>query len=242
MIAAGLPENERERLAVLDEYDLLDTAEESTYDAFTALAREIAGTPISLISLVDENRTWFKSHSGLQIKETPRDQAFCSYVVANGKAMVVGDAQKDARFQDNPLVTGEPHLRFYAGVPLTTPQGLTVGTLCVLDTKPQQLNASQLQMLELLASALMNAMDGRRHRRKGCHDRFRLSRGVQAARLFPQGNHGDAPLRSHAGAEYSGNARDRRRTAARRRSRSRGSSDAQRRLELPRRTTARHDA
>ncbi|HET9030501.1 MAG TPA: ATP-binding protein [Candidatus Aquilonibacter sp.] len=162
MKVAGLPANERERLEALEKLDLLDTAEESTYDAFTALAREITGTKISLISLVDEHRQWFKSHLGLNVRETPRDQAFCSHVVETGATMVVGDAHQDARFADNPLVTGDPHIRFYAGVPLTTPEGYAIGTLCVLDDVPKALSASQMAMLDQLARTLISVIDGRR--------------------------------------------------------------------------------
>lgn len=162
MKIAGLPANERKRLRALDEYDLLDTAQESTYDAFTSLAREVAGTKISLISLIDEHRQWFKSHLGLNVQETPRDQAFCAHVVESGEALVVGDAQADARFDDNPLVLGEPNIRFYAGVPLTNPEGFTIGTLCVLDDVPKSLTDWQLAILKQIARTLMSVIEGRR--------------------------------------------------------------------------------
>ncbi len=162
MIAPGLPANERERLRALDEYDILDTPEESAYDAFTALAREIAGTDVSLISFVDERRQWFKSHLGLFLRETPREQAFCNHVVAEGRSLIVEDATRDKRFEDNPLVTGEPRIRFYAGVPLTTPDGYNLGTLCVLDSKPKKLDDHQLHVLAQLADVLVGVMEGRR--------------------------------------------------------------------------------
>lgn len=162
MIAPRRPTNERERLAALAQYDILDTPEESVYDAFTELAREITGTKIALVSLIDENRQWFKAHAGLATRETPREQAFCDHVVASGASMVVEDARADVRFKDNPLVTGDPNIVFYAGVPLTTSEGHTLGTLCVIDPEKKHLSAQQERALVQLANALMLVLDGRR--------------------------------------------------------------------------------
>lgn len=162
MIAGAIRHDERERLAALQQYDILDTPEESTYDAFTALAREIAGTPISLISLIDEDRQWFKSHLGLDVRQTPRETAFCGHVVAEGKPLVVNDATLDQRFDDNPLVTGDPNIRFYAGVPLTTPEGYHIGTLCVIDPKARTIGDDQMRALAALGKALVSVMEARR--------------------------------------------------------------------------------
>jgi PAS domain S-box-containing protein len=160
--SAPLPANETERLKALAEFQILDTPEESAYDAFTRLAREITGSSISTISLIDEHRQWFKSRQGLEATETPRDVAFCSHVVASGNEMVVNDAQRDDRFADNPLVTGDPNIRFYAGVPLTTHEGYTLGTLCVMDPHPRDITPEQLVALQAVGRALMSVLDGRR--------------------------------------------------------------------------------
>lgn len=162
MQTAPPPTNETERLKALADYQLLDTPEESAYDAFTQLAREITGSSISTISLVDEHRQWFKSRSGLGVRETSRDVAFCSHVVATGMDVIVPDATQDERFADNPLVAGDPNIRFYAGVPLTTPQGYAIGTLCVMDERPHEITPDQLKALRALAMALMNVLEGRR--------------------------------------------------------------------------------
>lgn len=162
MIRPRTPENEVDRLGALAQYDLIDTAEESTYDSFAALARQIAGTSIGLVTLVDEGRQWFKSHLGLDVRETPRDISFCGHVVADGRTLVVPDTYEDDRFKDNPLVTGEPHIRFYAGIPLTTPEGYTVGTLCVLDPAPNFLDEHQMSALAELGRVLVNVLESRR--------------------------------------------------------------------------------
>ncbi len=162
MIPAKHPANERERVQALREYDLLDTPEEPLYDAFTELAREITGTSISVITLIDRDRAWAKSHLGITRRESSREESFCAHVVENGKTMVVGDARDDNRFSDNPNVVGEPFIRFYAGVPLTNPDGYTIGTLCVIDTVPKKLSESQLGILAQLARTLMTVIEGRR--------------------------------------------------------------------------------
>ena len=156
------PKDDRARLDALEEYQILDTAEEPLYDAFTALAREITGTPISTITLIDEHRAWYKSHLGIDGRESPREESFCAHVVEAGKEMIVGDARDDKRFSDNPNVTGEPFVRFYAGVPLTSPEGYTIGTLCVVDSKPRTLEHAQLRALERLGATLISVLDGRR--------------------------------------------------------------------------------
>lgn len=157
-----LPDNEPERLKALESYQILDTPEEAVYDAFTRLAREIAGTKSSAISLIAQDRQWFKSSSGLDVQETPRDLAFCSHVVAQGESMVVPDAREDARFRENPYVTSDSSVRFYAGVPLMNPEGFALGTLCVLDDQPREISPSQLASLEELSRVIIGVLEGRR--------------------------------------------------------------------------------
>jgi PAS domain S-box-containing protein len=160
--AALVPVNEHARLEALESFQLLDTPEEATYDAFAQLAREIAGTSMATITFVDEQRQWFKSHLGLALREAPRKDGFSSHVVALDEALVIADTHADKRFAKNPLVTSEPMVRFYAGAPLTTSEGFTIGALSVLDTEPKTITESQLSGLCSLAHALMSTMESRR--------------------------------------------------------------------------------
>lgn len=153
-----VPQNEAERLQVLKGYKLLDTAADPAFDRFTQLASIICETPISLITLLDENRQWFKSNIGLQLSETSREDAFCSYTILEPALLEVEDATKDERFLSNPLVTGEPGIRFYAGYPLVDPKGFALGSLCVIDREPKKLSASQKKSLQLLADELINVL------------------------------------------------------------------------------------
>lgn len=156
----GQPSNEQGRLVALQRYAILDTPPERAFDDLTMLASHIMGVPIALVSLVDETRQWFKSHHGLDATETPREFAFCAHVVADdGAPLVVPDAHADARFADNPLVTGEPRVRFYAGAPLTTPDGFTLGTLCAIDHEPKKASHAQLEMLGALARQVMSQLE-----------------------------------------------------------------------------------
>jgi len=151
MISASLPPDEEARLAELRRYAVLDTPPEDAFDDLTRLAAQICGTPIALVSFVDAHRQWFKSRVGIDTPETPRDIAFCAHAILNKEeALVVPDALQDERFADNPLVTGDPKVRFYAGTPLVTPSGHALGTLCVFDRKPRQLTAAQLDALQVL--------------------------------------------------------------------------------------------
>lgn len=159
MVAPPLPANEDARLAALENYDILDTARDQAYDDFTALAAAICGTPIAVISLVDKQRQWFKSKIGLDIDGTPRDQAFCAHAIVDNRTLIVGDASRDARFHDNPLVVGIPNIRFYAGAPLVTGDGHGLGTLCVIDRVPRTLTAQQIGALEALSRQLMTHLD-----------------------------------------------------------------------------------
>jgi signal transduction histidine kinase len=161
-IAASQRPNEAERLQALRSYGILDTAVEPAFDDITRIASYVCQTPISLISLVDEGRQWFKSEVGLGMRETPLDQSICAHALLEHSFLEVQDTTKDARFDCNPLVTGEPHLRFYAGALLRTPDGLPLGTVCVLDNKPRQLSSEQRDILAALARQVMSQMEFRR--------------------------------------------------------------------------------
>jgi len=150
MSPAPLPPNEKERLEALAAYDILDTSVEEAYDDLVALAAELCDVPIALFTLVDDKRQWFKASFGLGVRETSRDVAFCAYAVLHGELFVVHDATHDERFSDNPLVTGDPSIRFYAGAPLRSRGGHPLGTLCVIDRRPRQLTERQAKALERL--------------------------------------------------------------------------------------------
>lgn len=161
--AYPVPEREQERLRELDNLSVMDTLPERSYDRLAKLAGIICDTPIALISLLDGSRQWFKANVGLDATETPRDQAFCAHTIIDpGTVMVVKDATADARFVDNPLVQGDPNIRFYAGAPLVTASGLALGSLCVIDHEPRDLTAPQLEALELLASGVSMLLQLRR--------------------------------------------------------------------------------
>ena len=162
MTTLPLPHNEAERLGALARYDVLDTPPEPGFDDLTTLAAVIGGKPTALISLVDERRQWFKSRLGFTSRETPRDVAFCSYTIRSAEPLIVPDARLDARFRDGALVVGKPHVRFYAGFPLITPDGYALGTLCLIGYEPGELSASQQDALARLARQVMTQLELRR--------------------------------------------------------------------------------
>ncbi|MEJ3624736.1 sensor domain-containing diguanylate cyclase [Vibrio vulnificus] len=148
------PDNEPQRIADLHSLHILDTAAEERFDRVTRIARRLFDVPIALVSLVDEDRQWFKSCFGLNASETPRDISFCGHAILGTDTLIVEDASLDARFADNPLVTGEPHIRFYAGVPLTFEHSSCLGTLCIIDSKPRTLNEDErLDLIDLAKMA-----------------------------------------------------------------------------------------
>ncbi|MFM7373912.1 MAG: GAF domain-containing protein, partial [Chthoniobacterales bacterium] len=151
--------DEAARQRALDELQLLDTPAEQEFDDITLLASFICGTPIALISLVDRDRQWFKSRVGIDIAETPRDIALCSHAILGDDIFEVTDAAQDKRFTDNPVVTGDLHLRFYAGVPLKTSDDHNVGTLCVIDRKPRKLTDPQRDALRALGRQIMRLVE-----------------------------------------------------------------------------------
>jgi PAS domain S-box-containing protein len=163
---APRPDDEEERLAVLRQYEVLDTPPEPALDDLTALAAHICATPISLISLVDDERQWFKSMVGLGLRDTPRDASFCAHVLVQSGPLIVPDASKDERFADNPLVTGASGIRFYAAAPLRSPDGHTLGTLCVMDRVARQLTEAQTQALLALCRQVMTQLELRRQTRE----------------------------------------------------------------------------
>ncbi len=163
MEAAPIPHNESQRIQALNEYSILDTLPEAEYDDITKLASQICGTPISSITLIDQNRQWFKSKVGLKENETARDISFCGHAILEPRnVFTVNDARRDPRFEDNPLVHGSPHVIFYAGVPLVTPDGLPVGTLCVIDNTPKDLSPDQVEALRSLSHQVVTLFELRK--------------------------------------------------------------------------------
>lgn len=159
---AGLHPNESQRLQALRSYGILDTAVEPAFEDITKIASYVCQTPISVVSLVEDTRQWFKSEIGLGIRQTPIDQSMCAHALLEHSFLEVPDTSLDPRFVNNPLVTGEPHIRFYAGALLRTPDGLPLGTICVIDNKPRVLTPEQREVLSALARQVMAQMEFRR--------------------------------------------------------------------------------
>ncbi len=195
-MAACLPDNEAERLAALREHGILDTPPQEEFDDLVRLTAHLCDVPIAAVSLIDEHRQWFKAITGLDIAETPRDAAFCSHTILQPGLMVVPDTQADSRFSDNPLVTGEPHIRFYAGVPLMTEEGHALGSLCVVDRIPRAFTPEQQDVLRLLARQVSSHLKTARRqaererlileKERLVAERERAEEGFQAEREFTQ--------------------------------------------------------
>ncbi|MDX1453110.1 MAG: GAF domain-containing sensor histidine kinase [Oleiphilaceae bacterium] len=166
MRAAPLPHNEDQRLRELLYYEILDSEDEGVFDELTELASAICGTQISLISLVDSKRQWFKSRVGLDARETPRELAFCAHAIHDSRIFEVNNALEDERFADNPLVTSDPNIRFYAGAPLETKEGIRIGTLCVIDPRPMTLSSDQRRALEILSNQVVTQLNLRIQKRR----------------------------------------------------------------------------
>ncbi|MBD0335426.1 MAG: GAF domain-containing protein [Cyanobacteria bacterium Co-bin13] len=159
---ATVPPREAARLEALRQYRILDTPSEQAYDDITALAAFICDVPIALISLVDADRQWFKSKVGVDVNETSRNVSFCAHAILGESILIVKDALQDERFDANPLVTCAPNIRFYAGVPLRTPEGHLIGTLCVIDHQPRELSEHQIKTLEALARQVVMQLELKR--------------------------------------------------------------------------------
>lgn len=164
MSAYPVPENEADRQDELDSFHILDSEPDEDFDRITRIASQMLGMPIALISLVDHNRQWFLSRVGLQANQTAREVAFCAHTICSDQVMVVSDALDDDRFRDNPLVKGDPHIRFYAGAPLHTREGHALGTLCVIGPEPRRLQDNERQLLEELAGMVIHTLEARRDR------------------------------------------------------------------------------
>ena len=148
-VKAELHRAEEFRVGALRRYGILDTPREADFDEVVQVASAVCGTPISVINLIDQNRQWFKAEVGLGVRETPLDSSICAHAILQPGLFIVPDTTLDRRFADNPLVTGDPHLRFYAGALLQTPEGFPLGTVCVLDYKPRELDDTQKAFLRL---------------------------------------------------------------------------------------------
>jgi GAF domain-containing protein len=158
-MGALVPSKEAARVAALNRYAILDSEPEQSFDDLVILASHICKTPIALLTLVDDHRQWFKSTVGVQVRETPREISFCAHAIEQDNLFIVRDTLEDPRFRDNPLVTGEPHIRFYAGAPLVTEDGFALGTLCVGDRQPRELDEEQKVALASLSRLALRQME-----------------------------------------------------------------------------------
>jgi len=164
MLKAPIPSDEPQRMQVLREYGVLDTPPEPVYDDIAHVAAGVCETPIALITLVDGKRNWFKSKIGIpeELTESPRDISFCGHAIMDREIFEVTDAVIDDRFADNPLVSQQPHIRYYAGAPLITPDGYRLGTICAIDLRPRRLSEAQRDTLRALSRLVMRQLDRRR--------------------------------------------------------------------------------
>lgn len=173
MRSAPTPAEDEQRLAELHSYGALDTPAEEAFDRLTRLACQVFEAPIATITLVDRDRQWFKSVRGLNTCQTARSISFCGHVVASGEPLIVEDTHRDERFHDNPLVVGDPGIRFYAGVPLTTRRGFHIGVLCVQDTEPRPFDRRRLPILQDLAAVTVDELELRK-----AHRRLEVEQGI----------------------------------------------------------------
>lgn len=157
------PANESARLEVLHQFEILDTDPEETFDDLARLAAHLCHTPIAIITLIDAHRQWFKARVGLSPQETARDISFCAHAITQPGPLVVRDALDDARFRENPMVTSDPYIRFYAGSPLISLEGFNLGTLCVIDRTPREITPEQMAALRILSHQVMTQLELRRN-------------------------------------------------------------------------------
>ncbi len=150
---------EAARVAALDRYAILDSEPEQSFDDLVTLAAYVCRAPIAMLSLVDDHRQWFKSRVGVQIRETPKDTSFCAHAIQQEDLFIVPDTMKDPRFRDNPMVVGEPHIRFYTGAPIINEDGFALGTLCVIDRQPRELDPEQKEALWALSRLALGQME-----------------------------------------------------------------------------------
>jgi len=158
-MAAASPSTEAARLAALNRYAILDSEPEQSFDDLVTLAAHVCQTPMATLSLVDDHRQWFKSKLGVEVKETPRECSICAHAIQQRDLFIVSDTLEDPRFRENPLVTAEPYIRFYAGTPLVNEDGFALGTLCVLDREPRQLDAEQKEAINALGRLALRQME-----------------------------------------------------------------------------------
>jgi GAF domain-containing protein len=158
-MAATSISNEAARVAALNRYAILDSEPEQSFDDLVILATHICHVPMAMLSLVDDHRQWFKSKLGVRVQETPRESSICAHAIQQGNLFIVPDTLQDPRFRENPLVTGEPHIRFYAGAPLINEDGYALGTLCVLDREPRELDVEQKDAINALSRLALRQME-----------------------------------------------------------------------------------
>jgi len=186
--------DEAARLEALKRYGILDTPSDAVLDGLTQVAADLCETPIALVSLIDQSRQWFKSGTGLTAKETPRDMAFCTHAMQHPEALMeIEDARLDERFHDNPLVTGDPYIRFYAGKPLVTPDGFALGTLCVIDDKPRKLTQAQYNGLIRLSKVVTDLFNERYHSRLSAID-YVVEQSIQHGIIITDPAQPDNPI------------------------------------------------